>query len=139
MGKFFGRVGFAVTEDVGDGVWKEKITDKKYAGDVVRLQKNRDAGEHINDGLRLNAQFSILMDPWFQDHLSSVRYIEYMNSKWVIETVDPTNYPRVLLTPGGLYHGNEPEPEPDDSGDSGEPEVESEEGISQETEGNTGE
>lgn len=124
--KFYGNIGFSVTEDMGDSVWKEKITDKKYSGDILRLQRNKDSGEHINDGLRLNSQFSILMDPWFQDHLSSIRYIEYMGSKWTIESVDPTNYPRVLLTPGGLYHGDEPEEEPEETpgseteGDSGE-------------------
>lgn len=124
--KFYGNIGFSVTEDMGDSVWKEKITDKKYSGDILRLQRNKDAGEHINDGLRLNSQFSILMDPWFQDHLSSIRYIEYMGSKWTIESVDPTNYPRVLLTPGGLYHEDEPEEEPEETpgseteGDSGE-------------------
>lgn len=130
--KFYGKVGFAVTEDEGDGVWKEKITDKKYTGDVLHLQKNRDSGEHINDGLRLNSQFSILMDPWFYDHLASIRYIEYMGAKWIVETVDPTNYPRVLLTPGGIYHGDEPEQE-DES------EETSEEGTSEETGGDSGE
>lgn len=130
--KFYGKVGFAVTEDMGDGVWKEKITDKKYTGDVLHLQKNRDSGEHINDGLRLNSQFSILMDPWFYDHLASIRYIEYMGTKWIVETVDPTNYPRVLLTPGGIYHGDEPEQE-DES------EETSEEGTSEETGGDSGE
>ena len=129
--KFYGKVGFTVTEDIGDGVWKEKITDKKYSGDVLRLQKNRDSGEHINDGLRLNTQFSILMDPWFQDHLASIRYIEYMGSKWVVEMIDPTNYPRVLITPGGIYHGDEPEPD--------EPAEEPEEGTSEETGGDSGE
>lgn len=128
--KYYGKVGFFVTEDLGGGVWKEKITDKKYTGDVLRLIKNRDSGEHINDGLRLNTQFSILMDPWFQDHLASIRYIEYMGSKWSVEAVDPSNYPRVLITPGGLYHGDEPDEEPeggetpeapdDSGGDSGE-------------------
>lgn len=124
--KFYGHVGFVVTVDKGDGVWKEQIQEKLYTGDVLRLQKNRDSGEHINDGLRLNTQFSILMDPWFQDHLASIRYIEYMNSKWVVDTVDPTNYPCVLITPGGIYHGDEPEEED---------EVE----TSSETEGDSGE
>lgn len=118
--KYFGRVGFVVTEDQGNDVWAEKIREKKYSGDTLRLQKNKDSGEHINDGIRLNTQFSILMDSWFQDHFSSVRYIEYMGKKWDVETVDPSNYPRVLITPGGVYHG--PEPEPIDPGDSGEPE-----------------
>lgn len=113
--KFYGYIGFAVTVDDGDGVWRPTITDKKYSGDVLRLIRNKDSGEHINDGLRLNSQFSILMDPWFQDHFSSVKYIEYLGTKWVVESADPTNYPRVLITPGGIYHGDEPEEEPESS------------------------
>lgn len=125
--KFYGSIGFAVTEDDGDGIWKEKITDKKYAGDVLQLTKRADSGEHINDGLRINCQISILCyDPWFQDHMTQIRYVEYMGSKWVVESIDPTKYPSVLLTLGGLYHGDEPEEEPesgtseDSGGDSGE-------------------
>ena len=109
MNKFCGKIGFAVTVDDGDGVWTSKVVEETYTGDILRLMRNKDSGEHINDGLRLNSQFSILMDPWFQDHFSSVRYIEYLGTKWVVESADPTNYPRVLLTPGGIYHGDEPE------------------------------
>lgn len=106
--KFYGKIGFAVTVDDGDGVWKEKITDRKYSGDVVRLIRNKEAGEHINDGLRLNSQFSILLDPWFQEHLSQIRYIEYAGANWIAETIE-VQYPRVLITPGGIYHGEESE------------------------------
>lgn len=124
--KFYGSIGFAVTEDDGDGVWKEKITDKKYAGDVIQYTRRKESGEHINDGLRINVQISILCyDPWFHDHMTQIRYVEYMGSKWVVESIDPTKYPSVLLTLGGLYHGDEPEEESEDSapentgGDSG--------------------
>ena len=134
MNRFCGKIGFAVTVDEGDGVWKEKITDKKYTGDILRLVRNKDSGEHITDGLRLNSQFSILMDPWFEDHFSSVRYIEYLGTKWVIETADPTNYPRVLLTPGGIYHGDEPEPNDGNGSES-----QTEEGTPEEVGGDSGE
>lgn len=114
--KFYGRVGFAVTEDDGDGVWKEKITDKKYAGDVLQYTRRKESGEHINDGLRINVQISILCyDPWFHNNLSQIRYVEYMGAKWVVESIDPTKYPSVVLTLGGLYHGDEPEEESQDS------------------------
>ena len=135
--KFYGKIGFEITEDKGDDIWQEVVVEKTYYGDILRLQKNKDSGEHINDGLRLNSQFSILMDPWFQNHLSAVRYIEYMGAKWTIDSVDPTNYPRVLLTPGGLYHGNEPEP--DDPGDPDEPEEGEEGETGESTEGDSGE
>lgn len=112
--KFYGYIGFAITEDVGHSVWKEKITQKKYAGDVLQLTRRVDPGEHINDGLRINCQISILCyDPWFHDHVSQIRYAEYMGSKWIVESVDPTKYPSVVLTLGGLYHGEEPEGEPE--------------------------
>ena len=114
--KFYGRVGFAVTEDDGNGVWKEKITDKKYAGDVLQYTRRKESGEHINDGLRINVQISILCyDPWFHNNLSQIRYVEYMGVKWVVESIDPTKYPSVVLTLGGLYHGDEPEEESQDS------------------------
>ena len=114
--KFYGNIGFAVTEDKGDGVWKESITEKKYSGDVMQLTRRVESGEHINDGLRINCQISILcIDPWFHDHISYIRYAEYMGNKWTVESVDPTKYPSVLLTLGGLYHGNEPEEESQDS------------------------
>lgn len=123
--KFYGNVGFAVTVDDGDGVWTPKITDRKYSGDVLRLIRNKDSGEHINDGLRLNSQFSLLMDSWFQDNFASIVYVEYMGTKWSVESIE-NQYPRVLITPGGIYHGDEPEEEQESSaseetgGDSGE-------------------
>ena len=110
--KFYGNIGFAVTKDMGDDIWKEVITDKKYAGDVLRLQRNRDSGEHINDGLRINTQISVLMDPWFQDHLSGLRYVDYLGTKWIAESIDIQS-PRINITLGGIYHGYEPEEEPE--------------------------
>lgn len=124
--KFYGKIGFSITENDDDGVWKEKITEKKYAGDVLQYTRRKESGEHINDGLRVNVQISILCyDPWFHNNLSQIRYVEYMGAKWVVESIDPTKYPSVVLTLGGLYHGDEPEEESQDSasedtgGDSG--------------------
>ena len=110
--KFCGKVGFSVTEDDGDGRWIEKITDKgkTYTGDVLQYTRRKEAGEHINDGLRINAQISILtLDPWFHENVSQIRYVEYMGAKWEVESIDPTKYPSIVLTLGGLYHGDEPE------------------------------
>ena len=115
--KFYGPVGFAVTKPLEDDpdVWKEVITEKKLSGDVLQYTRRKDSGEHINDGLQINVQISILcMDPWFHDHFTQIRYVEYMGSKWKVESIDPTKYPSVVLTLGGLYHGDEPdEPEPE--------------------------
>lgn len=108
--KFYGNIGFSQTVDDGDGVWKETIVEKKYSGDVLQLTRRVESGEHINDGLRINTRISILCyDPWFQSNVSQIRYAEYMGSKWIVESIDPSVYPSVILTLGGLYHGDEPE------------------------------
>lgn len=131
--KFYGKIGFAVTVDDGDGIWKETITDKKYAGDITRLSRNRESGEHINDGLRINTQISLLLDPWFQEHLSQIRYVEYMSAKWIAESVE-VQYPRVNITLGGIYHGYEP-----DDGESDEPEEGETEEVPEDSGGDSGE
>ena len=85
--KFYGSIGFSVTEDDGYGRWTEKITDKKYAGDVLQYTRRKEAGEHINDGLRVNVQISILcLDPWFYNNISQIRYVEYMGAKWEVDS-----------------------------------------------------
>lgn len=121
--KFYGNIGFAVTEKTSPGVWTPTITTKKYSGDILQLSKRLDSGEHINDGLRLNVQISIVCDPWFQENLSRILYVEYLGSKWKVETITPS-YPRMTLTLGGLYNEDEEEEIDDDetpgSGDSGE-------------------
>ena len=125
--KYYGKIGFSVTEDDGYGVWKEKIVEKTYAGDVLQYTRRNSSGEHINDGPQINVQLSILCyDPWFQSNISQIRYAEYTGAKWKVESIDPTKYPSVVLTLGGLYHGDEPEGDQeeetpsDTEGDSGE-------------------
>lgn len=111
--KFYGPIGFSITEgDPETGICSPRIEEKKYAGDILELTKRRDSGEHINDGLRINVQLSILSyDPWFYDHVTQICYVEYMGSKWKVDTIDPTKYPSIVITFGGLYHGDEPEEE----------------------------
>ena len=118
--KFYGAVGFSITEPLEDDpdVWKPKIVEKKYAGDVLQYTRRKESGEHINDGLLLNVQISILsLDPWFHSNISQIAYVTYLGNKWKVDAIDPTKYPSVVLTLGGLYHGDEPdEPEEPETG-----------------------
>ena len=36
MSKFYGVIGYAVTDEIRPGVWGEKITVRNYYGDVIR-------------------------------------------------------------------------------------------------------
>lgn len=104
--KYYGNIGFVVTEETSPGVWSPTTVLKKYYGDMLRLMRNTTSGEHINDGLQFNSQISILCDPWFDEHLSQIKFVEFMNCRWKIASVD-VNYPRINLTLGGLYNENE--------------------------------
>lgn len=108
--KYCGKIGFSITEDQGYGVYKEKIVEKTLTGDVLQYTRRNASGERIIDSPQINVQLSILcLDPWFHSNISQIRYAEYTGAKWKVDSIDPTKYPSVVLTLGGLYNGDEPE------------------------------
>lgn len=48
MAKFYGVIGYAVTEETKPGVWTEKIIERMYYGDLTRKDPTTDGG---NDGV----------------------------------------------------------------------------------------
>lgn len=104
MPKFYGRVGYIETEEVSPDVYDEIITERMYSGDILRMSKSWQSGEHINDNLQVNVQISILSDPYAYQHFHALRYVEYMGTLWKITNAEP-QYPRIILTIGGVYNG----------------------------------
>lgn len=105
MPKFFGPIGYAVSTEVRAGVWKDEIVERNYAGDIVRNTSRWSASaDSTNDDLTLNNQISIVSDPFAQEHFHSMKYIDYMGAKWKITNVE-VQYPRLILTIGGVYNG----------------------------------
>lgn len=106
MAKYFGKIGFVETGEVRPGVWKEQITEREYAGDVLRnnrrLQQDKDS---TNDDLSINNQISIVADPYAYNNFHSMRYIEWMGTRWKVASID-VQYPRLILDVGGLYNGD---------------------------------
>lgn len=101
--KFYGNIAFRNTAETLPDVWTEEIKTKTYYGDVQKLSKRNESGEHVIDGLRINTSISVLMDPWMSDNFQNILYVEYMNSKWKVESAEIL-YPRIVLTLGGLYN-----------------------------------
>lgn len=106
--KYFGKIGFVeyVEEDQIDapGVYVERITEREYAGDLTRMINHaQPASEKVTDDLKLNNQISILLDPYALDNFSNIRYVTFLNSKWEVSAVE-VQYPRLILSFGGLYH-----------------------------------
>lgn len=107
MAKFCGKVGF-VTNGVGArGVFTEDtISEKTYLGDIVRNNRRWEQGESINDSLVVSNAVSIVADAYAYDHISAIRYVEWLGTKWKISSIE-INRPRIILQIGGVYNGDE--------------------------------
>ena len=105
MAKFFGKIGYAETVETTPGVWEEKITEREYFGDLIRNTRSLQSGEQLNDNINISNEISIVADPFAYENFHSMRYVEFMNAKWKISSVD-VQYPRLILSVGGSYNGN---------------------------------
>lgn len=104
MAKFYGKVGYSETKETTPGVWSESITERYYDGEVIRNTRRWESTSNQNDDLNINNQISIVADPYAYKNFHSMRYIEWMGAKWKISDIE-VQYPRLLLTIGGLYNG----------------------------------
>lgn len=110
MARFHGEVGFlrTVEEDPINhpGVWVEKLTPKKYYGDVLSNSRRWNQNGTLNDTLVINNRISIVADGFMRSNLGAMKYVKWQGIPWSITNVE-IQYPRVILTIGGEYH--EPE------------------------------
>lgn len=109
MPKFYGVVGYAETveEPEGSGVWIDKITERKYMGDVVRNARSLQAGERLHDDISVSNSISILADAYATQNILAIRYVSWLGSLWRVSNVD-VQRPRLNLTLGGEYNGPTP-------------------------------
>lgn len=64
--------------------------------------------DKVNDDISLANTLSIIADPYVQEHFCNLRYVTLYGGKWKV-TDASVEYPRIVLTLGGLWHGNETE------------------------------
>ena len=102
MAKWFGKIGYAETEETSPGVWKEQIVEREYYGDLVRNTRRLQTADKINDDIIVSNELSIVSDPYAMNNFHLIRYAEFMGTKWKISSVE-VSYPRLILTLGGLY------------------------------------
>ena len=81
--KFYGKVGYAITEEVETqpGVWKNTITERNVTGELIKVSRRLENTNNLNNDIVMSNQVSILADPF------------------------EVQYPRLLLTLGGVYNG----------------------------------
>lgn len=106
MEKFYGPIGYAELVETEPDIWEEKITERNYRGDWLRnLGKVQPSGD-VNDNINLANKLSIVSDPYSTEHFLNLRYVAFMGAKWKITDAE-VKYPRIILTIGGLYNGNQ--------------------------------
>ena len=105
MAKWFGKVGYSETVETSPGVHTPKITVHEYTGDVIRNTTGWSVNpDSTNDDLTVSSQISIVADPFAIEKFYSMKWIEFMGTRWKITKVEP-QLPRLLLTLGGVYNG----------------------------------
>ncbi len=111
MAKFYGIIGIADYVEDGLDIYRETIVERPYSGDIIRKSNRFVAGQSVNDNLTINMQVSIVADPYINQHFPSIRYIVVNGCKWKVASVDSSNYPRLILTLGDVYNGQQTEAE----------------------------
>lgn len=106
--KFSGIIGFYEEDvEVEPGVYMNLIVRKPYKGDIYNPTRTFQTTDYQNDKLVLENRISIISDIYLRDNLSSIRYVEMKGAKWEVRSIDINNYPRVILSVGGVYNDNE--------------------------------
>ena len=104
MAKWFGVIGFVETKETKPGVWKPQITERNYFGDLLQNARDLQSSDKLNDDLNVSNKISIVADEFAYQNFRSIRYVEFMGTKWKITSVE-VRYPRLILTTGGVYNG----------------------------------
>lgn len=108
MAKYCGKIGYATYVETAPGVWVETIVERKRYIDILNnSSRMTPTSETTNDNLSLNNRFSIVADPYAKQNFHSIRYIEFMGTKWKATNVDAASYPRLIISVGGVYNGGE--------------------------------
>lgn len=103
MGRFYGKVGFAVQQETVPGIWEEVIEERTYSGEIMSNRWRTAPASDVNRDITLSSDFSILCDPYIKQNYMFIAYVEYMGAKWAVNSAE-VNYPRVVLTVGGLWN-----------------------------------
>ena len=104
MSKWFGKIGYGETIETSPGAWTEQITEREYYGDLLKVSKKTQSSENLNDNITISNQISIVADPFANENLRLISYVTFMGTKWKITSAD-VQYPRIILTMGGVYNG----------------------------------
>lgn len=105
MAKFYGKVGFTKTVETSKDLWDTIDTVRVYCGDVNRSQRRWESNpESVNSNFTVSNEIVLMIDDFMQQNVGNIRWVEYMGSKWQVNSVI-VEYPHLVITLGGVYNG----------------------------------
>lgn len=104
MAKFYGAVGYVEDVETVPDVHVEKPVERMYRGDLVKNNRRLQNSEYLNDDVTISNSISIVADPYALNHIHALRYVKWMGVAWKVTNIE-TEYPRLILSLGGVYNG----------------------------------
>lgn len=104
--KWHGKIGFAEQVEYEPGKWEMQNTERPYFGDLIRNTRLLQNSGNAIDNINIGNQISIIADPYAKQNFHSIVYAEFMGSNWKISNIE-VQYPRLILTLGGIYNNGE--------------------------------
>ena len=103
MAKFYGEIGYAITQETKPGVWEEILVKKHVCGEQLNTRSKWQTSNYLNDNIDISNQLSIVADPFAYQNFYNIRYVEYQGCKWKVTSVE-IQRPRLILSIGGVYN-----------------------------------
>lgn len=104
MARWYGNVGFVIPVKTAPGVFQDGDPEEyPYSGDKLNWRSSYQNSGQVIDDIKIDFTIEIIADPFAYKNFAHIRYVEYLGQKWKVTAADPTNYPRIALTVGGLY------------------------------------
>lgn len=104
MAKISGVIGYSVSTETVPGVWEPDIIERPYYGDLIKNTRRLQSTDKVNDDINISNEISIVADPYAMNNFHTMCYVQFMGAKWKITNVE-VQYPRLILSLGGLYNG----------------------------------
>lgn len=105
MARFYGAVGFAISEEVKPGIFQDVYVERYYKGDVTRRSHSWNPSEYINDNLTVTNDISIIADSFANSNFGCMRYVRWMKQVFEITSAQTDlERHRITLSLGGVFN-----------------------------------
>lgn len=103
--KWCGKVGYSITKETKPGIWETRCEERTHIGEVTRTSSRwQNSPDSTNGDIHIQHTISVIADPFIKENFSLIKYIEFMGAKFKVTNIE-VQYPRLLLTIGGVYNG----------------------------------